>query len=78
MVRKEESTACFLCSEDMDLSALQQQILSSNKTAGEKAERLLLENTVNDLSKGEWRQLIDGIPDDVKQEIGKLKSAGRP
>ena len=62
----------------MDLLALQQQILSSNKTASEKAECLLLENTVNDLSKDEWRQLIAGIPDDVKQEIGKLKSAGKP
>ena len=60
----------------MDLVHLRQQILLSNKTASEKAERLLLESTVNDLSKDEWRQLIAGIPADVKKEIGKLKSAG--
>lgn len=60
----------------MDFSALRQQILSSSKTASEKAECLLLECTVNDLSKDEWRQLIAGIPENVKKEIGKLKSAG--
>ena len=60
----------------MDLVALRQQILSSNKTTSEKAECLLLESTVNDLSKDEWRQLIAGIPEDVKKEIGKLMSAG--
>jgi hypothetical protein len=38
----------FLCSEDMDLAALRQQILSSNKTANEKAADLLLESMVND------------------------------
>ena len=59
----------------MDLSALQQQVLSSNKTANEKAERLLLESTVNDLSRDEWQQLIAGIPEDVKKAIGILKSA---
>ena len=60
----------------MDLSALRQQILLSNKTASEKAEELLLESMVNDLSKDEWRELIAGIPEDVKKEIGRLKSAG--
>ena len=60
----------------MDFSALRQQILSSNKTASEKAEDLLLESTVNDLSKDEWRELIAGTPEDVKKEIGVLKSAG--
>ncbi len=69
-------TSCFDCSENMDFSALRQQILSSNKTASEKAEDLLLESTVNDLSKDEWRELIAGIPKDVKKEIGVLKSAG--
>ena len=69
-------TSCLHCSEDMDLSALRQQILLSNKTANEKAEDLLLENQVNDLSKDEWRQLIAGIPEDVKKELGRLKSAG--
>ena len=60
----------------MDLSALQQQILSSNKSASEKAERFLLESTVNELSRDEWRQLIAGIPEEVKKAIGTLKSAG--
>ncbi|DBA70150.1 TPA: hypothetical protein ACH3X2_012202 [Trebouxia sp. C0005] len=59
----------------MDLATLRQQILSSNKTANEKAEDLLLEHRVNDLSKDEWRQLIAGIPEDVKKEIGRLKAA---
>jgi len=37
----------------MDLSALRQQILSSNKTASEKAEAFLLKSKVTDLSKDE-------------------------
>ncbi|KAL0028410.1 hypothetical protein WJX77_004591 [Trebouxia sp. C0004] len=61
----------------MDLAALRQQILSSNQTANEKAADLLLESEVNDLSRDEWRELIAGIPADVKKEIGMLKSAGR-
>ncbi len=60
----------------MDLSALRQQILTSNKTASEKAEAFLLKSRVNDLSKGEWRELIAGIPEDMEKEIGMLKSAG--
>ena len=28
------------------------------------------------LSKDEWRELIAGIPEDVKKEIGRLKTAG--
>ena len=60
----------------MDLAALRQQILSSNKTANEKAADLLLESELNDLSKDEWRELIAGIPADVKKEISMLKSAG--
>ena len=72
----EALTSTFHCSQDMDLATLRQQILSSNKTANEKAEDLLLEHRVNDLSKDEWRQLIAGIPEDVKKEIGRLKAAG--
>ena len=60
----------------MDLSALRQEILLSNKTAIEKAERFLLKSKVNDLSKDEWRKLIAGIPEDVEKGIGMLKSAG--
>ncbi len=60
----------------MDFSALRQQILSSNKTAREKAEALLLKSTVNGLNKDEWRELIAAIPEDVEKEIGMLKSAG--
>ncbi|KAL0037633.1 hypothetical protein WJX77_005578 [Trebouxia sp. C0004] len=60
----------------MEPAKLRQQILSSNKTANEKAEDLLLEKEVNEMSKDEWRELIAGIPEDVKREIGRLKSAG--
>ncbi|DBB06276.1 TPA: hypothetical protein ACH3X1_011852 [Trebouxia sp. C0004] len=59
----------------MDLSALRQQILLSNKTASEKADTFLLKSQVNDLSKDEWRNLIAGIPEDVEKAIGMLKSA---
>ncbi|DBA95900.1 TPA: hypothetical protein ACH3X1_001434 [Trebouxia sp. C0004] len=47
------------------------------KTADGNAEDLLLESKVNELSKDEWRELIAGIPADVKKEIGRLKSAGQ-
>ncbi|DBA82785.1 TPA: hypothetical protein ACH3X1_007013 [Trebouxia sp. C0004] len=60
----------------MDLSALRQQILSSKKTASEKAETFLLERSVNDSSKDQWQTLIAEIPEDVKKEIGLSKSAG--
>ena len=60
----------------MDLATLRQQILSSSKAADAKAEDFLLERKVNDLSKDEWRELIAGFPEDVKKEIGRLKSAG--
>ncbi|DBA76300.1 hypothetical protein WJX77_012166 [Trebouxia sp. C0004] len=59
----------------MEPAELRQQILSSNKTASEKAEDLLLEREVNEMSKDEWRELIAGIPEDVKREIRRLKSA---
>ena len=60
----------------MEPAKLRQQILSSSKTASEKAEDLLLEKEVNEMSKDEWRELIAGIPEDVKREIGRWKSAG--
>ena len=60
----------------MDLAATRQQILFSNKTASEKAKSFLLKSKVNDLSKGEWRELISGIPEEVEEEIGILNSAG--
>ena len=60
----------------MEPAKLQQQILSSNKTASEKAEDLLLKRVVNEMSRDEWRELIAGIPEDVKRELGRLKSAG--
>lgn len=69
-------TSCFHGSKDIDLSALRQQILSSNKTASEKADTFLLERSVNDLSKDQWQTLIAEIPEDVKKEIGMSKSAG--
>lgn len=60
----------------MDLVALRHHILFSNKTASEKAKGFLLKSKVNDLSKDEWRELVAGIPEEVEEEIGKLKSAG--
>ncbi|DBB02001.1 TPA: hypothetical protein ACH3X1_000586 [Trebouxia sp. C0004] len=55
----------------MDLSALRQQILLSNKTASEKAETFLLKSQVKDLSKDEWQMFIAGIPEDVEKGIGR-------
>ncbi len=60
----------------MDLSALRQQILLSNKTASGKAEDLLLERAVNEMTTDEWRELIARIREDVKRETGRLMSAG--
>lgn len=60
----------------MHVSSLWQQILSSNKTAKRKAETLPLKRKVKNSSKDGWRELIAGIPEDVKKETGKLKSAG--
>ncbi len=60
----------------MELSVIRQQVLSSNKSAREKAEALLIERQVNEMSKDEWRQLIAGVSADLKKEIAKLKSAG--
>ena len=60
----------------MEPAKLRQQILSSNKTTSEKAEHLLLEKVVNEMSKDEWQDLITGIPQDIKREIRRLKSAG--
>ena len=60
----------------MDLSDLRHQILSSNKTASEKADKFLLKRKVNDLSNDQWQKLVAGIPEDVEECIGVLKSAG--
>ena len=68
-------TSCLRCSEEMEAAKLQQQILSSKKTASEKAQDSLLEREVNEMSKDEWRDLTAGIPEDVKREICRLKSA---
>ena len=62
----------------MEPAKLRQQILSSNKTASEKAEDLLLKREVNEMSKDEWRELIAGIPEDVKKEVGMLMPTGTP
>lgn len=64
------------CSEDMDLSARRTEILARNETVSKKAEALLLETAVYNLSKDECSELIVEIPDDVKKEIGRLKSPG--
>lgn len=63
-------------SQGMDLSDLQHQILSSNQTANEKADKFLLKKKVHDLSTDQWQKLVAGIPEDVEECIGALKSAG--
>ena len=61
-------TSCLRCSEEMEAATqLQQQILSNKKTASEKAEDVLLEREVNEMSKDEWQDLTAGIPEDVKR-----------
>lgn len=60
----------------MDLAVIQQHILSSNTSVREKAEALLLRRTVYELDVKEWRELIAGVPADVKRQIGMLKLAG--
>ena len=50
-------TSCLYCSEDMEPAKLRQQILSSHKNASEKAEDLLLEREVNEMSKDDGESL---------------------
>lgn len=69
-------TVCFHGNQDMNLSALRQQILSSNNTASEKADMFVWKSKVNNLSNDEWRELIAGIPEDVEKRIDVLKSEG--
>ena len=54
----------------MALSALRHHILSSNETASEKADTVVLKSKVNDLSKDEWQKRIAGIAEDVDKRIG--------
>ena len=61
----------------MDLADIRQQVLSSNTSARKKAEELLLERAIYDLNRKEWRELLAGIPADVKRQIGILKLAGK-
>lgn len=61
----------------MDLADIRQQILSSNTSAREKAEALLLERTIYALNRKEWHELLAGIPADVKRQVGMLMSAGK-
>ncbi len=61
----------------MDLADIRQQVLSNNTSARKKAEELLLERAIYDLNRKEWRELLAGVPADVKKQIGILKSAGK-
>lgn len=56
----------------MDLADIRQQVLSSNIPARENAEELLLQKAIYDLNRKEWRELLAGIPADVKRQIGIL------
>ena len=69
-------TPCLQSSQDMDLSVLRHEILSSNEDASEKAKTFLDKRQFLELSKDEWRQLVVGVPADVEKEITMLKSAG--
>lgn len=60
----------------MGLAVIQHHVLSRNKSAREKAEALLLKRTVYELDVKEWRELIAGVPADVRRQIGMLKLAG--
>ena len=60
----------------MKLADIWQQVLSSNTSAIDQAEALLLEGAAYDLDRDEWRELIAGVPPDVRKEIGVLKTAG--
>ena len=62
----------------MEPAKVQQQILSSNKTAVEKARDLLLERVVNEMSKHEWQELIAGIPEDVVKENWQVEVSRYP
>ncbi|KAL0018631.1 hypothetical protein WJX79_010803 [Trebouxia sp. C0005] len=59
----------------MDLTVIQQQVVFSSASVRGKAEALLLERLVYELSREEWRELIAGVPADIKRQIGMLKSA---
>ena len=61
----------------MDIADIRQQVLSNNTSARKKAEELLLERAIYDLNRKEWRELLAGVPADVKKQIGILKSAGK-
>ena len=61
----------------MDLADIRQQVLSNKTSARQKAEELLLERAIYDLTRKEWRELLAGIPADVKKQISILKSAGK-
>ena len=60
----------------MDLADIWQEVPSSNTSAREKAQELLLQRAAFDLNKQEWRELLAGTPLDVRREIGILMSAG--
>ena len=60
----------------MDLADIRQQV-SSNTSARQKAEALLLERAIYDLDRKEWHELLAGIPADVERQISILKLAGK-
>ena len=62
--------------DSFDIPALQREALLNHESATEKAAALLLESEVNKMDKGEWRQLIAGVPQDVKRAIVAIMSAG--
>ena len=60
-----------------DLADIRQLVHSSDTSARKKAEALLLERAAYDLKIQVWRGLVAGVPEDVRRQIGVLKSAGK-
>ena len=60
----------------MRLADIWQQVRSRHTSAREQAAALLLEQAAYELHIDEWRELIAGVPPEVRREIGIFKTAG--
>lgn len=56
----------------MDLKALQQRILQSDKSDAQKAQLFVNHEFVKQLTVTQWQTLMDGIPDEVIAAIDGL------
>lgn len=61
----------------MDLKALQQEILSSDKSDAEKAQMFIDNKTVRQLTVSQWQTLLDGVPGAIVQAMAQaMQSPG--